>query len=97
MASVARLTERHYGGLEKTENDMIWAYRKMKDRVTELEGQVGKVRDLEHEVGVLREARDEWAKAKAEWEKEKLDLKHDVHGHNFHQISGFSVINFLMA
>lgn len=57
---------------------MIRAYRKMKDRVTELKGQVGKVGDLEHEVGVLREACDDWAKAKAEWEKEKFDLKHDM-------------------
>lgn len=78
VAGVARSAERHYGDHERAGQDMARPYRKLKDRVTELEGEATKVSGLAHDVGVLREACEDWAKAKDKWEKQKVALEENV-------------------
>lgn len=78
VASVTRAAERHWGNSDKACREAIKAYNKSKERVSELEEQLTKMGDLEHDVGVLREANDEWARARDDWNREKLELEQKV-------------------
>lgn len=78
VASVTRAAERHWGNSDKACREAIRAYNKSKEKVSELEGQLTKMGDLEHNVGVLREANNEWARARDDWNREKLELEQKV-------------------